>query len=824
MSNNDRVTPVMAQYFAAKESAPDCVVLFRLGDFYELFFDDAVQVANALRLTLTKRGQYNGQDVPMCGVPARSLDYYVPRLLQAGYKVALCEQGEPSADGGIISRSVTRVITPGTVTEDSMLEPTQRSYLVALHVIDDTQVAVAMLDASDGDVRTMILPRNDHLPAWLHGRGAREVLHTANISLHAYSGLVYTQRPAGTFCGQNGRALLQHTYKLAHADGLAAFTEAEFAALGAVLTYLHLMHRGNVPLLQRPVRECAAQVLQIDAASRRNLELTRTIEGEKTGSVLHSIDNTATAAGQRLLAQWLNAPLRHLDDINARLDAVQFFYDQPPLLQKMRKILAALPDVPRALARLTGQNCTPRDLQTIRDAGTVLTSLMQLLLPCTLPPLLQQQYNALLQRCDSFHVVARALADMPPATFKETGVIRHGYDDTLDELANVRDNGHRTMLQFEARYRTEAALASLKLKHNLLLGYHLEAPLNSGKKLLAEPYNEFFVHKRSTTTAICFTTTALAEAERRLYDATDAAAARERSLADELCATTRADAPVLAQMAQALAVLDVCAALAHTAQTQHWQRPTLTAQPQVFMAQAVRHPCVELRLKRHKQGAFVANDCNFGQSTTLFVVTGANTGGKSTYLRQNALLIILAQMGSFVPAAQATLSVFDRIFCRAGAADDQARGRSTFAVEMIEAALILNEATPQSFVVLDELGRGTATHDGLALARACAEHLVRHNRSLTLFATHYHELCVLEKVLSAVQCLQVLVRAHKDDLICLHQVVAGAAGKSYGLVAARKAGLPPSVVQRAEHLLQVYEAQAIDLDPDTATMPLFGAG
>ncbi|MBC7135426.1 MAG: DNA mismatch repair protein MutS [Oceanibaculum nanhaiense] len=805
---------MLAHYIETKRSHPDCLLFYRMGDFYELFLDDAVTAAAALDITLTKRGQHAGQDVPMCGVPVHAYDAYLSRLVRQGHKVAICEQVEDPAEakkrGGksLVRREVVRIVTPGTVTEDALLDARRNNHLVCLA---DAQgkLGLAWVDMSTGEFQVQpvleaavaaALARLDPQELLLPDRLLqREGLFEAFADWKQ----VMTPQPGSRFDSVAGEKRLMALYEVQALDSFGTFERAELAAAGALVDYVELTQKGKLPRLSAPRRLQAGAVMEIDAATRRSLELTRTQTGERKGSLLAVIDRTVTGTGARLLAAWLAAPLTEVPAIEDRLDRVQFFFDQDALRGKLRKTLKRCPDIERALTRLTLDRGGPRDLAAIRDAlaeSAVLRDLAGAPSLAPLPKGIAQALDDLGRHGPLVDRLTRALAPDLPVLTRDGGFIAPGYAPELDQLRTLRDESRRLIAGLQARYQQETGVSSLKIKHNNVLGYFIEVSTNHGDKLLA---HEDFIHRQTMASAVRFTTVELGELEQKLSSAADKALAVELALFRDLVGEVTAHADAIALAATAIARLDVASALAELAIDNRYVRPEMTEGTEFAIAGG-RHPVVEAALQAAGE-RFVGNDCVLEGEKRHWLLTGPNMAGKSTFLRQNALIAILAQIGGFVPAETARIGAVDRLFSRVGAADDLARGRSTFMVEMVETAAILNQAGPRSLVILDEIGRGTATYDGLSIAWATVEHLHAVNRCRTLFATHYHELTQLAEKLENLACHTMRVKEWQDEIVFLHEVGPGAADRSYGIHVAKLAGLPAPVVARAETVLKKLE-------------------
>ncbi|HTR83172.1 MAG TPA: DNA mismatch repair protein MutS [Reyranella sp.] len=812
-------TPMMRQYLAIKAAHPDHLVFYRMGDFYELFFDDAVKASAALDIALTKRGQHLGEDIKMCGVPVHSHEAYLSRLIRQGFKVAVCEQMEDPAEArkragakSVVERAVVRVITPGTLTEDALLDARSHNYLAAIAEAQG-ELALAWLDLSTADFAAQpLLP--GQLAAALARLAPGEVLvpdrllsrEPMKAAFEEWTSAL-TPLPSARFDSDNARKRLQAQFNVAALDSFGAFSRAEIAACGALLDYVELTQAGKKPALSPPRRERADGTMEIDPATRRNLELVRSLDGRRDGSLLATVDRTLTGPGARLLAERLAAPLTDKAEIERRLDLVQLFVERAGLRASVREALKHTPDVERALQRLSVGRGGPRDLAALRDGldsaealAAMLGAEPEALAPPPAP--LAEIVKAASHHRPLIQSFAAALADEPPLLARDGGFIRAGYRAELDEQRTLRDDSRKTVAALEAKYKTATGVATLKIRHNNMIGYHIEVTATHADKLDLAKLG--FTRRQSMSNATRFSTAELADLETRIGRAADQALALEMSIFDALVAEAMAVSTAIANAGRALAALDVAAALAELSASGNYVRPQLADEP-AFTIEGGRHPVVEAALLRGGGTGFVPNDCELGPDKRLWLLTGPNMAGKSTFLRQNALIAVLAQAGSFVPAKAATIGIVDRLFSRVGASDDLARGRSTFMVEMVETAAILNQATPRSLVILDEIGRGTATFDGLSIAWATLEHLHETNKCRALFATHYHELGALKERLSSLAPYTMRVKEWQNEVVFLHEVAPGAADRSYGIHVAQLAGLPAAVVARAEEVLAVLE-------------------
>ena len=832
---------MMAQYLGLKAGYPEALLFYRMGDFYELFFDDAVKASAALDIALTKRGFHNGADIPMCGVPAVGAEPYLEKLIRKGFKVAVCEQVEDAALAkkrgakSVVARDVVRLVTPGTLTEDALLDARRRNYLACLARVG-AEMALAFADLTDGSFGVVRLGV-DEVAAALARVDPAELLVAEALAEDAQ--LHHTIRELGPratvlaasrFDSANGEAALKRLYGVATLDGFGSFGRAELAAAGAVADYIAVTQKSGAARLSPLKAELASGAVHIDPATRRNLELVETLSGGREGSLLSVIDRSVTAAGARALCDRLSSPSTDVALIVRRLDAVGYLSDGRALRTAIREALRRAPDVARSLSRISLGRGGPRDLAALRDGLAAADALAAALgdepvLPDELDAIRAGLLSGGEARVAYGAWLARLLDDSLPIQARDGGFIASGAEAALDETRALRDDARRVVAALEARLRDETGIATLKIRHNNVVGYHVEVSAAHAPKLLAEPLKSRFIHRQTLPNAARFTTAELSDLATRILEAGARALEIELALYERMAGEARALAAEIAAVAGALAALDVTAALAELAEREGWTRPVVDDSP-AFAIAGGRHPVVEAALKRDGV-TFTPNDCDLsGQPRgRLWLVTGPNMAGKSTFLRQNALIAILAQMGSFVPAASARIGVADRIFSRVGAADDLARGRSTFMVEMVETAAILTQAGPRALVILDEIGRGTATFDGLSIAWGAIEHLHEVNRARALFATHYHELTALAAKLPLLSCVTMRVKEWKGDVVFLHEVAPGAADRSYGIQVAKLAGLPMAVVKRAEAVLRALEKGDAGRRASTLIddLPLFSA-
>jgi DNA mismatch repair protein MutS len=824
---SSRVTPMMEQYLEIKAAHPGLLLFYRMGDFYELFFEDAEIASKTLGIVLTKRGKHQGVDIPMCGVPVERSEDYLHRLIGAGHRVAVCEQTENPAEAkargnkSVVRRGVVRLVTPGTLTEDTLLDARTNNYLIAIARARGSagadRLGLAWIDISTSEF-TVTECATAELAATLARINPNEVIVTDALYGDTELAPALRELPSVTpltrdvFDSATAERRLCDYFAVATMDGLSAMSRLEATAAAAAVTYIDRTQVGKRPPLSPPAREAAGTTMAIDPATRANLELTRTLAGERRGSLLDAIDCTVTAAGSRLLAQRLAAPLTDVAVIVRRLDAVSAFVADSAAREDVRTVLRAAPDMSRALARLSVGRGGPRDLASLRDGIVAADQALELLAQIDNPPAEIATVMAALRRPsrDLAQEFSRALSEQLPLIKRDGGFVREGYEAALDESRNLRDASRLVVAAMQARYAEDTGIKTLKIRHNNVLGYFVEVTAQHGDKLFAPPLNATFIHRQTLAGQVRFTTSELGEIEAKIANAGERALNLELEIFERLGAMALAVSDDLRNAAHAFAMLDVATALAKLAIDDNYARPEVDGSLG-FAIEGGRHPVVEQALKRDGH-PFIANACDLSpapaqKSGQLWLLTGPNMAGKSTFLRQNALIALLAQIGSYVPASRARLGIVDRLFSRVGAADDLARGRSTFMVEMVETAVILNQASERSLVILDEIGRGTATFDGLSIAWAAIEHLHESNRCRTLFATHYHELTALSAKLPRMFNATVRVKEWQGDVVFLHEVLPGSADRSYGIQVAKLAGLPPAVIARAKSVLAKLEAQ-----------------
>ena len=832
---------MMVQYLDIKDAHPDSLLFYRMGDFYELFFEDAEKAAAALDIVLTKRGTHGNEPIPMAGVPHHAAENYLSRLIRAGFKVAIAEQTEDPAEAkkrgakSVVQREVVRIVTPGTLTEDSVLPPGSHNYLAAVAKVAGS-LSLAWLDMSTGDFCVQSVRDNGALAQALDVIVPAEIVFPetafedpAFLQAITATEAAQTPLPKVRFDSTNANDRLCKAFGVANLDAFGDFSRAEIAAAGSVADYVFLTQKGSMPRL-RPLQQVqSGWALDIDPASRRNLELFATQNGQAKGSLFSLINRTLTSSGSRRLREWLALPFAQVGPIEDRLSAVDALVADSGLRGDLRESLRQVPDMERALTRLSLGRGGPRDIQAILTGLTgtqqVANRLVQSLSHRLLPPLLDECLADLGQPNALFPDLDAALVEEPPTLARDGGFIAGGYEPELDRLRALRDDAKGLIAGLQSKYAQETGISTLKIKHNNVLGYFIDVSAVNAEKMPAGP-DSAYIHRQTLANAMRFTTVELNDLEGEIRSAADRALGLELGLYARMVEDILSQTGDLDCLTAAMATLDGLLALAELAAQHGWARPRFVDEPATLRVEGGRHPVVESALRAGEGEAFIANDCALTDSDRLWLLTGPNMAGKSTFLRQNALLVVLAQMGSFVPAQSLELSPVDRLFCRVGASDDLARGRSTFMVEMIETAAILNQGTQHSFVILDEIGRGTSTFDGLSIAWATVEHLVTRLGCRCLFATHYHELTALADQIDAVSCHRMAIKEWEDSIVFLHQVVTGASDRSYGIQVAKLAGLPGSVVERAFAVLQALEetdvkgtrAQALGLD-----LPLFAA-
>ena len=805
------MTPMMAQFLEIKGKYPTALLFYRMGDFYELFFDDAVAASAALDIALTKRGKHNGADIPMCGVPHHAAEGYLLTLIRKGFRIAVCEQLESPAEArkrgskSVVKRDVVRLVTPGTVTEDTILDARRHNFLASFVKLRE-DCAFAWVDISTGDLIvekislvslgpevSRLKPSEIIIPE-SQLQEVTEIIQDTKCSL--------TPLGPASFDSVSGEKRLKDLFKIQTLEAFGSFGRVELAALGAIVDYLDVTQKGKLPLLQPPSQQSASQIMQIDSATRRNLEITQTLSGERKGSLLSTIDVTATAAGGRLLEQRISSPSLDTDEIYKRLDAIDQMIENTCLRDKLRETLREVADLERALSRIALERASPRDLANIRISLLKSVEIATHLEKISLCPVLDTARAALIGHEALVDLLSKAIVAEPPMLLRDGGFVESGFDADLDEARLLRDEGRSVIAKMQNSYIKKANIQALKIKHNNILGYFIETPSTHAEKMMAPPLSDFFIHRQTTANQVRFSTVELSVIESKIISAASRALEIEKRIFESICREILGIAEAIFTASKGVAVIDLSTSLAELAVQENWVRPTID-DSRKFLITGGRHPTVEASVK--KSGAtFIPNNCNLNDGG-IWLLTGPNMAGKSTFLRQNALIAVLSQMGSFVPATSAHIGIVTHLFSRVGASDDLARGRSTFMVEMIETAAILNQSGSQALVILDEIGRGTATYDGLSIAWATLEHLHQVNQARALFATHYHELTNLSTKLERVENATVAVKEWEGSVVFLHEIKQGAADRSYGVQVAQLAGLPATVVERARNVLATLE-------------------
>ncbi|MDR2902425.1 MAG: DNA mismatch repair protein MutS [Lactobacillales bacterium] len=829
MQKEVKLTPMMAQYLKTKEAYPDCLLFYRMGDFYELFFEDAKVASSVLNIVLTYRGKNQGEDIPMCGVPFHAYENYLVRLVRAGYKVAICEQLESPAEakkrgaGSVVKRDVIRIVTAGTLTEDTLLNARRNNYIACVSFTGEG-AALAWCDISTGDLFTQNASHKN-LPGVLARLEPSEVIVSDDLDpkyapLFEESKKQITPMHSEKFSYLNAKNTLQEFYDVKDINSYGDFSKAETVAAGVLIDYILMTQKGAVPHLLPPRQIVSNRFMEIDASTRRSLELTRSLsDDKKSKSLLDVLDMTQTGAGGRLLASRLSSPLLDMDEINERLDKIDYFIQNPVVCEDVVRILKTVPDIERSLSRLSVGRGGPRDIVLIALGLEKIPHLRLLTQTAFVPDALRAVQKKMGEHTELVQDIQNAFLIEVPLLARDGGFIRHGFSAVLDEILEVKNNAKMHLARLAEKYVQQTGINNLKITYNNILGYFIEVPARAAEPLLRDA-SMGFIHRQTMSQVVRFSTPELAELETKILHADEKALGVELEIFEQFRLRLMANANGIVEAAGALADIDVAIAGAELSLKNHWTRPILT-EGLDFEIRAGRHPVVEEALKSEQQ-PFVPNDCILGEKeNNLWLLTGPNMAGKSTFLRQNALIAVLAQTGSYVPAEYAKIGLVDKLFSRVGASDDLARGRSTFMVEMVEVAGILNGATEKSLVILDEVGRGTATFDGLSLAWAVVEYLHDHNKSRGLFATHYHELTALTKKLGALSLHTMRVKEWQENIVFLHEVTDGAANRSYGIHVAKLAGLPGNVLVRAEQILEQLEEKKKDHQPLFDDLPLF---
>ena len=795
-----------------KSAYSEALLFYRMGDFYELFFEDAKVAASALDIALTKRGKHSGEDIPMCGVPHHSAENYIYTLINKGFRVAICEQMESPEEAkkrgykAVVRRAVVRLVTPGTLTEDTLLDAKKSNYLAAYSLVHG-EASVSWIDISTGSFYISSI-NPERLASELTRLSPSEILLSEDLAkvhrdLAEEFGISVTELGNSAFDSSSARERLKKIFNVETVDGLGNFTRAELSSMGAIIEYLQITQKGKLPLLSRPRREINSSFMTIDTATRKNLELTKGLSsGNKSGSLLSVIDHTLTSGGARLLEKRVSAPSTNLDEIEKRLNGLDFMIADADLSSSLRSELRKVPDLDRALSRVSLDRAGPRDLVSIRNGLLQSSIISKMLSNFALPKLIEEKLAIFPEQDKFLDLLSEALVDEPPILARDGGFIREGFDPKLDEARRLKNEGKKIIAEMQMGYMKTAGIQSLKIKHNNVLGYFIETPATHAERMLSPPLSDTFIHRQTTANQVRFSTVELAEIETKILNAASHSLEIEKQTFKDLCDRILKYGQCIANVADYLSEIDLVVAFSVLAKNESWVKPAVDLS-QNFEIYGGRHPVVEHALKKEGK-AFISNECIISDGK-ICLLTGPNMSGKSTFLRQNAIIVLLAQIGCFVPATSAKIGIVSQLFSRVGASDDLARGRSTFMVEMVETASILNQADENSFVILDEIGRGTATYDGLSIAWATLEHLHNVNKARALFATHYHELTHLSVKMDRLENSTVAVKEWEGEVVFLHEVRRGAADRSYGVQVAKLAGLPENVIKRSKLILEKLE-------------------
>ncbi len=813
------LTPMMVQYLDIKKKTTDSLLFFRMGDFYELFFEDAKIAAPVMDVVLTKRGQHDGIDIPMCGVPIHSSDMYLSRLTRAGFKVAVCEQVELPSEAkkrgpkSVVKREITRIVTAGTITDDSLLEAKKNNFLLSL-VFRRSEVGASWVDISTGEISVEILPSISEIKALLARLEPAEILVSElakekNVFLNINNDFptYFTYLPDSKFSLDLSVENIRNYYNVSTFDGFGTFSEIEVIACGVLLNYVTETQSGQIPPLTRPNKITSNNVMSIDYATRRNLEILVSLSGERKGSLIDSVDETLTAAGARTLASDLNAPLTSCKNITERHEVIEAFTRDQDFLNVIKEELATTPDHARSLSRVGVGRAGPRDLETIKIGLHQSYRVKNLLSSNAFfkkIKMIQLIVTDLSVDTELLGVLEKALSDKLPISLREGNFIKQNFDKNLDELRDIRDKSNIKIKDMETKERVKTGISTLKIKYNNIWGYFIEVTANAAETLKNKSFFARYIHRQTLSNASRYSTAELNDLAAKISHSKERAIALELEIFNLLSSKVLATSKDIYNSSKSLARIDVICSWASYAISNQAIKPKVSDNLD-FEIISGRHPVIEQALSSD----FVTNDCKIGkgENAKIWLITGPNMAGKSTFLRQNALIAIMAQAGGYVPAKHAKIGIVDKLFSRIGAADDISKGRSTFMVEMIETASILNQASKKSLVILDEIGRGTATLDGLAIAWSVAEYIHEVKLCRTLFATHYHELTELEKIFSRISLRTLKVKKWREELIFLHEVIEGSADSSYGIHVAKLAGLPEIVTQRASKLLARLESE-----------------
>ena len=813
---NNKTTPMMEQYLTIKNKHKDALLFYRMGDFYELFFEDAIAASKALDITLTKRGKTNGMDIPMCGVPFHSADNYLPKLIKKGFNVAVCEQTETIEEAksnlkkGPLKREVVRIISPGTLTEDNLLDRNANNFLGAISDLNGS-ISISWVDVSTGCFKSRNLQKENNQKQLLTNLLLRmnfsEILVSDAMELNIISEewhSIIKKQSSSLFHYSSCLQQICSYFSIMSLEGIGKFSDGEVIAAGVLLSYLKLTQCGKLPILSMIKNESENNFLEIDYFTQKSLEILSNLSGETKGSLITSLDETKTAGGARLLKQRITEPFYKVVEIEKRYNLINWFLNNDIDIFKLQNNLENIPDIERSLSRISLLRGSPKDLSILCNGLLNVKQIYEIIIlfkdRLNQSPLLNNILNQISVDYSLFENIKNSLKKDLPLSTKEGGFIRDGYDDNLDKLRNLRNNELEEITKLQNKYSDLTNVNSLKIKYNRMLGYHIEVRAVHDKALRDK---DIFIHRQTTAQTSRFTTIELNEAENQLINSYDKSIFIEMDIFKNFTNQIINEGKKILDIASAISELDIGIMVVKQSKDRDYVCPKILENKTLEIIEG-RHPVVETQMKL-SENSFISNDCILNKDDFLWLITGPNMAGKSTYLRQNALIVIMAQAGLFVPAKEANIGVFDKIFSRVGASDDLAKGQSTFMIEMIETSLILNTASEKSLVILDEIGRGTATFDGLAIAWSVLDYLHNKIKPRTLFATHYHELTSLKEDLKHLSCHKMSIKEWNNSIIFMHKIIEGEADKSYGIHVAQLAGLPFEVIKKATQLLSKLE-------------------
>ena len=813
---NNKTTPMMEQYLTIKNKHKDALLFYRMGDFYELFFEDAIAASKALDITLTKRGKTNGMDIPMCGVPFHSADNYLPKLIKKGFNVAVCEQTETIEEAksnlkkGPLKREVVRIISPGTLTEDNLLDRNANNFLGAISDVNGS-ISISWVDVSTGCFKSRNLQKENNQKQLLTNLLLRmnfsEILVSDAMELNIISEewhSIIKKQSSSLFHYSSCLQQICSYFSIMSLEGIGKFSDGEVIAAGVLLSYLKLTQCGKLPILSMIKNESENNFLEIDYFTQKSLEILSNLSGETKGSLITSLDETKTAGGARLLKQRITEPFYKVVEIEKRYNLINWFLNNDIDIFKLQNNLENIPDIERSLSRISLLRGSPKDLSILCNGLLNVKQIYEIIISfkdrLNQAPLLNNILNQISVDYSLFEDIKNSLKKDLPLSTKEGGFIRDGYDDNLDKLRNLRNNELEEITKLQNKYSDLTNVNSLKIKYNRMLGYHIEVRAVHDKALRDK---DIFIHRQTTAQTSRFTTIELNEAENQLINSYDKSISIEMDFFKNFTNQIINEGKKILDIASAISELDIGIMVVKQSKDRDYVCPKILENKTLEIIEG-RHPVVETQMKL-SENSFISNDCILNKDDFLWLITGPNMAGKSTYLRQNALIVIMAQAGLFVPAKEANIGVFDKIFSRVGASDDLAKGQSTFMIEMIETSLILNTASEKSLVILDEIGRGTATFDGLAIAWSVLDYLHNKIKPRTLFATHYHELTSLKEDLNHLSCHKMSIKEWNNSIIFMHKIIEGEADKSYGIHVAQLAGLPFEVIKKATQLLSKLE-------------------